>query len=240
MKDDLFLGTVMSQSPSLHMLQTCPFCWKVRGMIDYLKIDVNQVQVNAMKTKKQLAFAGDWGKVPVWTSESGEVVVDSTPILKYIDKEHFDGKISARGDEEKNEQWLEWADTKLSKATVPILYGTLGSAFKTTIRVARLEKFGFISRRLYAWAGFPIMWGFIAKKRIKNDGRAPKKLWHDLLDEFTAEFENSTFFAGDEPGIVDFAAYGYMKSISPFPQFAQLTDHAEGMKWYNSMEKATS
>ena len=133
-------------------------------MTDYLKIDVNQVQVNAMKTKKELAFAGDWGKVPVWTSSSGEVVVDSTPILKYIDKEHFDGKISARGDEEKNEQWLEWADTKLSKATVPILYGTLGSAFKTTIRVARLEKFGFISRRLYAWAGFPIMWGIIAKK----------------------------------------------------------------------------
>ena len=230
----------MSQSPSLHMLQTCPFCWKVRGMTDYLKIDFNQVQVNAMKTKKELAFAGDWGKVPVWTSSSGEVVVDSTPILKYIDKEHFDGKISARGDEEKNEQWLEWADTKLSKATVPILYGTLGSAFKTTIRVARLEKFGFISRRLYAWAGFPIMWGIIAKKRIKNDGRAPKELWHDLLDEFTAEFENSTFFAGDEPGIVDFAAYGYMKSISPFPQFSQLTDHVNGMKWYNSMEKATS
>ena len=209
-------------------------------MTDYLKMDVNQVQVNAMKTKKELAFAGDWGKVPVWTSSSGEVVVDSTPILKHIDKEHFDGKISARGDGEKNEQWLEWADTKLSKATVPILYGTLGSAFKTTIRVARLEKFGFISRRLYAWAGFPIMWGFIAKKRIKNDGRPPKKLWHDLLDEFTAEFEDSTFFAGDEPGIVDFAAYGYMKSISPFPQFAQLTDHAKGMKWYNSMEKATS
>ena len=209
-------------------------------MTDYLKIDVDQVQVNAMKTKKELAFAGDWGKVPVWTSGSGEVVVDSTPILKYIDKEHFDGKISARGDEEKNEQWLVWADTKLSKATVPILYGTLGSAFKTTIRVARLEKFGFISRRLYAWAGFPIMWGIIAKKRIKNDGRSPKNLWHDLLDEFTAEFENSTFFAGDEPGIVDFAAYGYMKSISPFPQFAQLTDHAEGMKWYNSMEKATA
>ena len=84
------------------------------------------------------------------------------------------------------------------------------------------------------------MWGIIAKKRIKNDGRAPKKLWHDLLDEFTAEFEKSTFFAGDEPGIVDFAAYGYMKSISPFPQFAQLTDHAKGMEWYNSMEKATS
>ena len=230
----------MSQSPSLHMIQTCPFCWKVRGMIDYLKIDVNQVQVNAMKTKKEVAFAGDWGKVPVWTSGSGEVVVDSTPILKYIDKEHFEGKISARGDGEKNEKWLEWADTKLSKATVPILYGTLGSAFKTTIRVARLEKFGFISRRLYAWAGFPIMWGFVARKHTGNDDRAPKELWHDLLDEFTAEFEKSTFFAGDEPGIVDFAAYGYMKSISPFPQFALLTDHAKGMKWYNSMEKATS
>ena len=68
----------MSQSPSLHMLQTCPFCWKVRGMTDYLKIDVNQVQVNAMKTKG-VGICRRLGKVPVWTSSSGEVVVDSTP-----------------------------------------------------------------------------------------------------------------------------------------------------------------
>ena len=231
----------MSQSPSLHMLRSCPFCWKIRVLTDYLKIDVNEINVNPMRKKKQLKFAGDWNKVPVWTTGEGEVVVDSTPILKHIDKEHFDGKLSSRGDPKRNEEWLIWVDGNLSKATIPILYGSILSALKTTPRVSKMEKFGAISGFLYAWTGFPVMW-LIAKKRIrKKFGKNnPKTIWHNLLDEFTAEFENSSFFAGDEPGIVDFAAYGYMKSISPYPQFEQLTDHAEGMKWYNSMEKATS
>ena len=26
---------------TLHMLHTCPFCWKVRGLIEFLKLDVD-------------------------------------------------------------------------------------------------------------------------------------------------------------------------------------------------------
>ncbi len=44
------------------------------------------------------------------------------------------------------------------------------------------------------------------------------------------------FFGGDTPDLVDFAAFGYMRSISPFVQFKQLTDHSDGMAWYNRME----
>ena len=139
------------------------------------------------------------------------------------------------GGPQRQAKWLEWADTKLSKATVPILYGTLGSALKTTTRISKIEKFGFFSRRLYAWAGFPIMWGIIAKKRVKKDGRKPKQLWHDLLTEFTDEHGDNAFFGGDKPDLVDFAAFGYMRSISPFPQFSLLEDHAAGMAWYNRM-----
>ena len=135
---------------------------------------------------------------------------------------------------------MKWADTKMSKATVPILYGTLGSAFKTTTRISKLEKFGFISKRLYAWLGFPIMWGIIAKKRVKQDGRKPKQLWHDLMTEFTNEHNGLDYFGGDKPNIVDFSVFGYMRSISPFPQFSLLTDHVNGMSWYNRMESLIS
>ena len=177
----------MGQTPTVHMLYTCPFCWKVRGVIEHIGLDVNYIGVNGMKIKKSVAFAGDWGKVPVFSDENGQHHVDSTPIMKHIDAIYNDGKLTSSGDAKRQEEWLEWADTKVSKATVPILYGTLGSALKTTTRISKLEKFGFISKRLYAWAGFPIMWGIIAKKRVKNDGRTPKKLWHDLLTEFTDE-----------------------------------------------------
>lgn len=225
---------------TLHMLHTCPFCWKVRGLIEFLKLDVDYISVNGLKIKKAVSFADGWGKVPVFTDESGVFHVDSTPIMKHIDAAYNNSKLSQSKDMDRFNQWLEWSDTKMSKATVPILYGTLGSAFKTTTRISKIEKFGFFSKRLYAWAGFPIMWGIIAKKRVKKDGRKPKQLWHDLLSEFTESHNGEDFFGGVEPNLVDFSVFGYMRSISPFPQFNLLNDHKAGIEWYNRMEEKIS
>ena len=220
----------------LHLLQTCPFCWKVRTMVDHLSLDVEMVQINPLRTKKDLAFAGDWGKVPVWTEEDGSVVVDSTPIMLHLDRTRNEGRLHDPSDQ-RQQEWLEWVDSHLSKATVPLLYGSLGAALKTTVRVSRMERFGFFSRRLYAWAGFPVMWGFIARRRVKRDGRTPKALWHDLLTEFTGAFDGAPYFGGETPNLVDLAAYGYMRSTADYPQFQQLRDHTEGMAWFTSMGK---
>lgn len=226
----------MGQRPALYMLYSCPFCWKVRGLIEHLGLDVDYVPVNGMKIRKEVAFAGDWGKVPVFTDESGEHFVDSTPLLHHIDATYNQGNLAKTENKERRDKWMTWVDTHMSKATVPILYGSLGSALKTTTRISKIEKFGFLSRRLYAWAGFPVMWGIIARKRVKRDGRKPKQLWHDLLTEFTEAHDEQPFFGGELPDLVDFAAFGYMRSVSPFPQFEQLADHQAGMAWYRRME----
>ncbi|RPG68619.1 MAG: glutathione S-transferase [Euryarchaeota archaeon TMED99] len=228
----------MGQTPTLHMLYTCPFCWKVRGLIEHLKLDVDYIAVNGMRIKKDVSFAGDWGKVPVFTDENGGYHVDSTPLLKHIDATYNSGKLAALGDAERQAEWLEWSDTKMSKATIPILYGSIGSALKTTVRISKLEKFGFFAKRLYAWAGFPVMWGIIARKRVKKDGRKPKQLWHDLLTDFTNAHDGKDFFGGETPDLVDFSVFGYMRSVSPFPQFSLLEDHEMGMAWYQRMEKS--
>lgn len=229
-------GHGMAQTPQLHLLYSCPFCWKVRSMVEHLGMDVEYVGVNGMKIRKEVAFAGDWGKVPVFTDEAGQHHVDSTPLLRHLDARYNGGKMAAMGDKARQDEWLNWVDAHLSKATVPILYGTLMSSLKTTTRISKIERFGFVSKRLYAWAGFPIMWGFIARKRVKKDGRKPKQLWHDLLTEFTQAHNGAPFFGGNAPDLVDMAAFGYMRSISPFPQFRQLEDHQDGMAWYRRME----
>ena len=227
---------LMGDKPELFILHTCPFSWKVRGLLQHLGIEYDEVQVNPLKTKKQLSFTNGWNKVPVWRETDGEVLVDSTPMMKEIDSRYNNGALWMTDDSERRDQWIEWVDEHLKRATIPILYGGLVSALKTTTRVSKLEKFGFISKRLYAWAGFPIMWGIIAKKRVKKDGRKPKQLWHDLLDEWCDEISDKEFFGGKAPSLVDLAAFGYMRSISPFSQFSQLEDHARGMAWYRRVE----
>ena len=100
------------------MLYTCPFCWKVRGLIEYINLDVEYISVNGMKIKKEVDFAGDWGKVPVFTDENGQYHTDSTPLLKHIDSTYNGGKLAALGDASRQQKWLEWADAKMSKATM--------------------------------------------------------------------------------------------------------------------------
>ena len=225
----------------LYMLNTCPFTWKVRALLDHLNLPHEKVQINPLKIKKSVSFAGDWGKTPVWKMSNGEVVVDSTPIMIRIDEVHNNGKLWASTDDTRRDKWMNWADTEIKNATIPILYGSIGSALSTTRSVAKHERFGLMTGRLYAWAGFPIMWGIIAKKRTKNTGMKPKELWHHLLDEWTKEIGNKPFFGGDEPHIVDLAVYGYMKSIEMHNKaFRLIQDHSLGMEWFNRMKNAAT
>lgn len=226
----------MGNKPELFILHTCPFSWKLRSLLQHIGLDYEEVQVNPLKIKKQLAFSDGWNKVPVWRDTDGTVLVDSTPMMKELDAKYNSGKLMKSGDDARRDEWLEWVDEHFKRATIPILYGGLFSALKTTTRVSKLEKFGFFSKRIYAWAGFPIMWGIIARSRVKKDGRKPKQLWHDLLSEWCEEIGEVDFFGGNSPNMVDIAAFGYMRSISPFSQFSQLQDHEKGMAWYNKVE----
>jgi len=226
----------MGNKPELFILHTCPFSWKLRSLLQHIGLDYEEVQVNPLRIKKQLAFSDGWNKVPVWRDTDGTVLVDSTPMMKELDAKYNSGKLMKSGDEARRDEWLEWVDEHFKRATIPILYGGLFSALKTTTRVSKLEKFGFFSKRLYAWAGFPIMWGIIARSRVKKDGRKPKQLWHDLLNEWCEEIGDADFFGENSPDMVDIAAFGYMRSISPFSQFSQLQDHEKGMAWYNRVE----
>ena len=84
----------MEEYPKLMMLQSCPFCWKVRSLLEHLKIDFQESQLNPLRRKKALKFAGDWGKVPIWRESEEDFVVDSTPIMIYLDQKYNDSKLS--------------------------------------------------------------------------------------------------------------------------------------------------
>ena len=158
----------MTNAGQLHMLTRVPSVEVVRGLLEHLDIPHERVQVNPMKQKKTLPSAPEWTKVPVWVDSQSGVHVDSTPIMKQIDAAHNEGKLWASDNEERRDERMEWVDLHMSKATIPILYGSLGSALKTTVRVSKLEKFGFISKRCGRMGWFPNNVGNNCKKACKE------------------------------------------------------------------------
>ena len=116
----------MSDNLRLHILHSCPFSWKVRSTLEHLQLPFDEVQVHPLKVKKQLneLTQDTWGKVPVLEDAHG-VHVDSTPIMKYLDRTYADSRLSNGTDPERHATWLEWVDEKFKDATIPILYGSL-------------------------------------------------------------------------------------------------------------------
>ena len=55
----------MGQTPTLHLLYSCPFCWKVRGLLEHLDVDVNYAGVNGGDQERR-GFA-DWEGARVHT-----------------------------------------------------------------------------------------------------------------------------------------------------------------------------
>ena len=66
--------------------------------MEHLNVETEFIGINGLRIKKEVSFAGDWGKVPVFTDEDGEHHVDSTPLLRLIDARYNDGKMAAQGD----------------------------------------------------------------------------------------------------------------------------------------------
>jgi len=84
--------------PTVHLLYTCPFSWKIRGLVDYIGLDVDYIGINGLRAKKELAFVEDWNKVPVFTESDGSIHYDSTPMMFYLDEKYNSSKLATMGD----------------------------------------------------------------------------------------------------------------------------------------------
>ena len=161
----------MSQA-TLHVLQTCPFSWKVRGLVEHLGLDVAEVQVNAMRTKKELSFTNGWNKVPVFTDENGEVVVDSTPIMVYIDEKYNNNVLTQSSGEERYDSMLAHVDEALE-----------ASHYTYSLRVARCcteyDTTGFKTRKVWIYLKKTLRMGRIPDYVGHHRSKTREKGWPD-------------------------------------------------------------
>lgn len=99
----------------LYQYEPCPYCCKVKAVLDYLRIPYEVVEVNPLTKKETKAFT-DYRKVPV-CKINGEVVVDSSAIISRLRELVVDVQIDSGNaggvSREEEEKWRQWVDQKL-------------------------------------------------------------------------------------------------------------------------------
>ncbi len=156
----------------LYQYEVCPYCCKVKAVLDYKKIPYEKIEVNPMTHEELAGVPGamEHDKVPVLV-DGGKVVLESNDIIKYLDEKYPDKPIFAKSGAQQKEQekWMEYADEDLVQILPANIYRTLPEALHSFKYITKVGKFPVWKRYFLAMGGAVAM-NIVANKGMKKKG----------------------------------------------------------------------
>lgn len=218
--------------PKLYQYAACPFCNKVRSILQYKGVDFETVEVHPLN-KKEIEFSADYRAVPIYVDSSGVQVNDSTPIMRHIDGEFPETPVFAvtSAESEEEARWLAWSD-KYVKGLPTAIYDTLPHALKSFDYITKVGKFGWWEKISIKFSGAFIM-TLVAKKIRKREGITdPAVFLREKASEWVSALNGRSFLGGERPNGADLAVFGITKSVAGLQAFITLQENPAFADWY--------
>ncbi|KAE9105727.1 hypothetical protein PF005_g15477 [Phytophthora fragariae] len=221
----------------LYQYEPCPYCCKVKAVLDYLNIPYEVVEVNPLSKKETKAFT-DYRKVPV-VRINDEVVVDSSAIISRLRELVPAPEGSHQQDEEalqEEEQWRQWVDKKLIILTPPNIYRTVPEALQAFDYCLTEGKFTPMERRMSKYTGAVIMY-LIAKRSKKKYGIEDERqsLYSALGSWVEAIGDKRPFLGGDEPNMADLSVFGVLRAMHGLDTYNDMMRETNIEPWFTRM-----
>ncbi|MFI5290084.1 MAG: glutathione S-transferase family protein [Polyangia bacterium] len=221
---------------TLYQFALCPYCHKVRAGLDAKKIPYRAVEVNPMNKRELPPLPeGAPKKVPVLDWD-GEILFDSTTILKALDERAPGGVRLLPEDPEalaRTEEVETWVDDRLTFALPTVIYGTWGEAFGAAQVTARTSNFG-LFQNLMVRAGGSLIMHQVVKRILKKHGEEDGHAWVEReIDQFETWLGEQPFVCGESPSLGDIATHGALTCIADFPAYAELMKRPRLAAWYD-------
>lgn len=262
-------GTFRPDSGSttrLYQFESCPFCRKVRGCLDYHRIPYEIVEVHPLTKAEVKEFSPDYKKVPIIridTSDGQQIQLrDSKTILTALLGSNNPGVAPAvppptatpstgkmwppEKEPEKalsgtvEEQWVHWTDAVLVQCIVLNVYRTFDESAETFRYLLTHPNFSWIQARSAAWSGTAVMWA-VANRRKKTYGVPDVRVaLYEAVGSFAAAVRTGggRFLGGDKPGAVDFNVYGILRSAEACQtERDMLASCTDIHPWYDAMNE---
>ncbi|KAI8472680.1 MAG: glutathione S-transferase [Monoraphidium minutum] len=212
----------------LYQYEVCPFCCKVKAMLDYHKLPYTTVEVNPL-TKAELKWS-TYRKVPVVKMDGGaRVAVDSSAIMSELAAE-----LEASVEEEA--RWRRWVDERFVRVLTANIYRSWDETWDTFSYIAGQSHWNWAAQQAVRAGGSLIMWrvGKGMPKKYGIEGDLRQALYTDV-DAFVAELGPRAYLGGGAPNLADLAAYGVLRAVQGTPAYNDVVAHTKIGPWLARM-----
>eukprot|EP00240_Pyramimonas_obovata_P005369 CAMPEP_0118934676 /NCGR_PEP_ID=MMETSP1169-20130426/13953_1 /TAXON_ID=36882 /ORGANISM="Pyramimonas obovata, Strain CCMP722" /LENGTH=387 /DNA_ID=CAMNT_0006877603 /DNA_START=73 /DNA_END=1237 /DNA_ORIENTATION=- len=234
------LGSVV-----FYQYDVCPFCNKVKALLDYYKVPYQTVEVNPL-TKNEIAWSA-YKKVPIVTL-NGEPLVDSTLIMTEIAAKlsppkkagFFGAKKQAEADAEE-QKWREWVDDRLVHVITPNIYRTVGESIQAFDYITTKGNFTIVERYAAQVVGVTMMYA-LSKLRLKKKHNIEEErpALYEEMNKFTDALGARQFLGGNKPNLADISIFGVLRAVRGMDTWKDVMDNTKVLPWYERMEASVA
>jgi len=212
---------------TLYQFNSCPFCWKVRALLNYAKQPYEVVEVTPMGMK-ELEFT-DHKKVPV-LKDGDKVIVESAAIVDYINEQYAH---APKHDESK--EWTDWVDQTLVHYLPALIHPNFMTSWKNFGAIMTAEQYPWYKAWVVRLGGSLVMPKVAKKLKIKHQINDEKAEFLVAIDHWAANgLKQQAFFGGEHPNFVDCSVFGVLRSGDQLGVVSLAKSHnSDFAAWYD-------
>lgn len=230
----------------LYQYEICPFCCKVKAILDWQRVAYRTVEVNPL-SKAEIKFSKDYHKVPIAIID-GTQVNDSSEIIRVVAKTlEVAASVSeapsfplreALGDGETS-RWLGWADKDLAVLLFPNITRSFSESVQAFGYISEVPTFSFLSKGANRLAGSTAMWLANGKIKKKYNIVDERKQLLEAVRVWTNAVGEGPFLQGATLSLSDVAVYGVLSSIRGLSTHNELMVAAPDLaRWSDAVRAA--
>eukprot|EP00968_Pinguiococcus_pyrenoidosus_P024014 scaffold4195_cov250-Pinguiococcus_pyrenoidosus.AAC.6 len=247
----------------IYQYAICPFCNKVKALLDFYDVAYHVTEVNPL-TKKQISHVKDYRKVPI-ASIGGELVTDSPRIVEAIEAQitAAAGKKDANFFSEDAQAWTTFADKELAVLLFPNMTRSFNESYQAFSYVNAVPTFSYflmmttnsgafvgsgelilsppsgsehaVDKVSNLALGSTAMWLAQGKLKKKYNIDNEREALFSAVRKFEAAIEGSTFLGGASPHMGDIAVFGVLRAIKDTQAFRDVLEQTKVGPWYERM-----
>lgn len=219
---------------TLYQFNACPFCWKVKALLNYAKQPYDIVEVSPFGMK-EIDFI-EHKKVPV-LRDGEEIIVESAAIVQHVNDRY--SHLPMRHDAQ---QWVTWVDDVLVHYLPPLIHPNMKTSYKNFARIMQTTRMGRFKVFFIRIAGSLVMPKVARKMKAKHNIDNPEEEFKQAIDHWVNKGLNGQhFFGGEQADFVDCSVFGVLHSSHQLGVIKLASEHNILFKqWYQRCQPLMS